>query len=213
MRFFLLILSIAMLWGGSQALYTVATNLKPTELSIEAFEKSPSSKKWLRVKGGHIDLTESVTASSFGSGEAKEAYLPIRREGAESGDPVSIVLATKNAALLKVINEMTQIEDEEQMVLYGLKNHEALFQQKDAQGLVRFGIELDDSDERQLRELIPELTKDFVVLDEGKSPEWPMIMMLFMGIAAAYGFIKMGGKKTPSGPTEPASMGPPPVPQ
>lgn len=201
MRIFLLIITISMLWGGSQALYTVATNPKPTELTIEEFEKSPSDKKWLLIKDGHIDLTQAVTSSSVGSDSAEEAYLPLRQKDAEEGDPVSVIIATKSPQLLEVINGMIRIEDEGQMVEFALKNHEKIFQQKNASGLVRFGIDMDDSDLRQLRELIPELTDDFVVIDEGKQPEWPMVMMLLVGLVTGYAFIKsLGGKKSSQGP-------------
>lgn len=223
MRFFLLIFTVAMLWGGTQTLYTVLSNLEPTELTIEQIEQSPTDKKWLLVKGGHLDLTEAVTSSFLGVGEVKEVYLPVRTEGAEEGDPVAVVLATKNRAMLDVVNRMAKIEDEAEAVKFAIQNIEVLHQQKDVKGLVRFGIEMDDSDERDLRKLIPELTSDFVVIDEGKSPEWPMIMMLFMGLASGYAFIRMGGRKTPPPlpgraapppfPAAPGHVGPPPMPQ
>jgi hypothetical protein len=82
--------------------------------------------------------------------------------------------------------------------------------------VVRFGIELDDGDAFKIEDLNPNLSDDFVILDEGTRPQWAMIVMFPIGLALAW-FLLFGSKKQgvapPSSPPPlPSGQGPPPLP-
>jgi len=207
---FILFASVGLIWGGTQTLYTTVSNLEPSVHTLEDFEKSPSTKKWLSIQGGHIDLTEAATTSSFTGGPIKQVSLPLRLVDAKSGDPFTILFATSNPDIIKTVDEMSRLSTQDQMIAYMLKNRHLIRFQKDIQGLVRSGFELDSKDESKLKELFPEMKKDFVLIDDQAKPDWVKVMMLPMGLALAWCFVMIGHEKRKTPPPPPQ---PPPTPE
>lgn len=203
-RAFLLFASAGLIWGGSQSLYTAVSNLEPSVHALDDFEKSPSSKKWLSIKGGRIDLTEAASLSSFGGGPTKQVCLPLRLANAKSSDPFTIIFATTNPEIIKTVDELSRFSTEAQMLEYAFKNINSIRYQKDIKGLVRTGFELDSDDEMDLKKLFPEMREDFVIIDDQAQPDWIKGMMLPMGLALAWCFVMTGREKRGT---------PPPLPQ
>ncbi len=86
-------------------------------------------------------------------------------------ETVIALLATKNKDLVNLYNIITTQEDEEK-VLEFLEKYEHIAFQEDIKltGLVRFGIELDSDEQRDLRQISDNLAEDFIIIDHNTEP-------------------------------------------
>ena len=120
-----------------------------------------------------------------------------------------MLVASKDEALLDLMSEMNELEDEVKLITFMIENREKLRTERPVQGLVRFGIELDSDDKRDLKKLYPQLTEDFVILDEGDKPSRAMTVMLPIGLFLAWLFYWPAKKDEDE---QPAGAQPPPMP-
>ncbi len=186
---FLIIVAISLLWGGGQGLFTAITNLKPKEYAVEEYLNHRPSAKWLRLKGGVVDLTGLTYSSFLGVGTITEIYVPIRPSTASSNDEVHILFATKEPSLLAKAEKLRQLRTESEALRYLQAHRDELIFPRELEGLIRFGIEFKDRDERWLRTHNENLADDFVVLADGERPEFMVYAFLFLGGVAVSGWI------------------------
>lgn len=184
---FRLIVAAALIWAGSQSLFTAFQNPSPSEFTIEEFATQKPKKHWLTISGGYLNLLEASYSSSRFGGEdaaAKELFIPLRTEAAldEEAQPVPILVATSAPAVLDVFNRLNRMKDETEVMTFLAENKKDVFQQRTVSGLVRFGIDLDDDEVQKLRQLNGNLTKDFVILDEGSKPSWAPGLLVPLGV-------------------------------
>ncbi len=181
--------ALYLMWMGGQGLYTSVKNRTPMELACEHYDDVKPNKEWLRLTGCDLNLMESSYKEE--NGKAVELFIPARGPGEKEGDPIYVLLATDDEDLLALTNEMMNFETERELMNYFSKHRSKLHFKRDVQGLVRYGVDLDDSDRAELAGLDAALAPDFVIVDDGKDPAFAKSLgflgggiVLFLGVAA-----------------------------
>ena len=172
--------ALYLMWMGGQGLYTSIKNRAPMELACENYDEVKPSKEWLRLTGCELNVMESSYMEE--NGKITELYIPARGPGEEEGDPIYVLLATDDAELLAMTNEMMNLSSEQELMSYFSRNRSKLYFTRDVEGLVRYGVDLDDSDRAELAGLDDTLASDFVIVDDGEEP----------GFAKSLGFLGGG---------------------
>jgi len=183
-----------LMWMGGQGLYTSVKNRAPMELACGNYDEVKPSKEWLKLTGCELNVMESSYMEE--NGKVTELFIPARGPGEEEGDPIYVLVATDDKDLLAVTNEMMSLESEDELMSYFAKNRSKLFFTRDVEGLVRYGVDLDDSDRAELAGLDDTLATDFVIVDDGKEPRLAkslgflgggIVLLLGVGAVAAGG--------------------------
>jgi hypothetical protein len=179
-----------LLWSGGQGLYTALKNREPFEVACQNYGDVKPSKEWVVLKGCSLSLMEASYMESGGTVE--ELFIPARGEGEEEGAPIHVLVATKDADLLSAANQLIKMQDESEMMKFAVENHEKMFRTVDVKGLIRYGVDLDDSDRDKLKNLDATLVEDFVILDDGKAPGYGRSLGFFAGGALLVVFTGVG---------------------
>jgi hypothetical protein len=209
------LVSIVLVFGGGQSVYTAVKNRKPTEIAITDLIARKPSAEWLNIGGGVLDTTNASYTSAFGAGEAKSIYVPLVVPGTVSTEgEIHVLVLTKDPDLLRVTNEARKLDDskapEAAAAEFLLKNLDQLQVARSVQGLVKFGIEADDKKTRKIRKLYGNLAKDVVILEEGKSPSAAQgIGFLVAGLLLGGFLMRSFARKS----APPPGASPPPLPQ
>jgi hypothetical protein len=165
----LLLIAIACLWGGGQGIYTAYENQVPTVYDINDLTGDNMPKeKWLTLNNCHINLTESVYfESAFGNGLATELYTPLNT----NNDSISVFLVQKTKGAVDVFNLINTQTDPTKTNHFVEKYQHLIFKENMVYtGLVRYGIDLDSKEWRQLANTSPKLVNDFIILDYNTAP-------------------------------------------
>ncbi|WP_035614793.1 hypothetical protein [Haloferula sp. BvORR071] len=207
------LLSLGLLALGGQGLYTIATNRKPLEISIQDFYKQTPDAKWLKVTGGELDTLNSVFTSRTSGSDAKEIYVPVVAPGEDSTTGnIRLLLLTKDPELVGFINEGRKIEagggSPEKAIEFAAKNADKLRPKRDVEGLVQFGIESDSKKRDKVAKLYPNLDSNAAIIEDGKRPDLAQASLmtalgLLLGALVVRGHLKKA---------EPQPQGPPPMP-
>ena len=145
--------ALYLMWMGGQGLYTSVKNRTPMELACEHYDEVKPNKEWLRLTGCELNLMESSYMEE--NGKAVELFIPARGPGEEEGGPIYVLVATDDKELLALTNEMMNFETERELMSYFARNRSKLHFKRDVQGLVRYGVDLDDSDRAELAGSMP----------------------------------------------------------
>jgi hypothetical protein len=202
LRFFV---AVALLWGGGQGLYTALRNIKPTEISMRDYLAAKPDKEWFTITGGSLDVVEMTYSERKSGGPVGEVFIPLRLPGAKESDPVSILVSSKDPAVLELATQLRNSKDQGEALILLLKAKIRL-QKPAITGLVRYGINLRDKELQKLRKLNENLASDFVILEEGKEPSFGLSIVLVLVGLIVVGFMPKlwRGKSTPPPlPTQP----------
>ena len=198
------LISIGLLIGVGQGVYTYLGNRKAVEISISDFIKQPPSGKWLKVTGGQLDTLNAVyTSGRTKGGDAKEIYLPVVPPGSDSSkDTIHLLLLTKDPELVQFINDSRKFDEteatEEQAAAFLAANTARFRPLRDVEGLVQFGIASDGKKEDKMRKLYGNLASDAVILEDGKKPSAGQgFGMLAAGLLLAGFLARRSTRKTP----------------
>jgi hypothetical protein len=179
-----------LMWMGGQGMYTSIKNRTPMELACENYDDVKPNKEWLKLTGCELNLLESSYMER--SGKVVELFIPARGPGEEEGDPIHVLLATDDRELLALANEMMKLETDAQLMSYFAKHRDQLYLRRDIEGLVRYGVDLDDDDRDDLQGLDESLAPGFVIVDDGKRPGFAKSLgflgggtILLLGLSAA----------------------------
>lgn len=182
--------ALYMMWMGGQGLYTSIKNRAPMELACENYDEVKPNKEWLKLTGCELNVLESSYMET--GGKVTELFIPARGPGDEEGDPIHVLVATKDRELLSLANDMMKLENEAELMTYFAQHADKLYLRRDVQGLVRYGVALDDDDRADLEGLDETLAPDFVIVDDGKEPGFGKSVgllgggtVLLLGIGAA----------------------------
>ena len=72
-------------------------------------------------------------------------------------------------------------DDEDQRRQYVVDNLDLVFYEGAIEGLVQFGIELDEEDRQKLRSLDDNLDRDFVIIASGEQPASVLFSVVLLG--------------------------------
>ena len=198
MKIFLFFVVIALVWGGGQSLYTMLTSSKLQSFTIEEYLEQSPDDKWIEITGCTLDHSDAVWMESRFGDKIKEAYIPIYLPNDENEESnVKLLLAAKDPDTLDLVKQLSQLDSDEEALKYAIANLDKIIVKRDVKGMVRFGIEMDDKEAREIKEISHNLADDFVILDEGMKPDWHGVLMLPAGIALAY-FLYFLKKKEPA---------------
>lgn len=190
-----IIITIGLLWGGGQQAYVGITNRAITEISIDEIIKEKPTAKWLRVTDGQLDLMNSVYEESV-SGEAKELYLPVISKEAADDDSIHVIYHTKEPEFFATFRKLEAIAKDEnlsdgEMLMKIAELSDQLFQERDIEGIVEFGID-SDSGEDDARELFENLAADAIMIEAGEKPSL-IAGLVMLGIGLAIGLFTLKG--------------------
>jgi hypothetical protein len=161
------LVAIALLWGGSQSVYTSLKNSAPEETTCGRVLVQPPSAEWLSLSDCEYDLTHLAHAGLLGT--VSELYVPLRPRGDGSTAPSRIVLLTEDKPLLEVVRALEATTDAAALATH-TERFAATRAPERITGLVKFGIEVKNDDVEKLRALNPDLPKDFLLLEHGERP-------------------------------------------
>jgi hypothetical protein len=157
-------------WKGGQDLYTALANTKPTVMSYEEYVQKRPKATWLKLTDCRLNLPEAAYKYYSNTKVPTELFIPVRGLESREGDKTVVFLASRNPELLATYREMMNLKSEEDGLAWALKNHERVFPKRDVAGLVRFGIEMRDSERSKLAKLQAKAADDFIMLDDGSRP-------------------------------------------
>jgi hypothetical protein len=183
-----------LLWAGGQGIYTAATNREPFQVACGSYGEVKPSSEWLELTGCSLSLMEASYTEV--DGKVVELFIPARGENSQEGSTVHVLVATKDATLLSLANQLISIQDEQALMTFAMQNGQVMGTQRDVRGLVRYGVDLDDDEAAQLKNLDSTLAPDFIILDDGKEPALGLPLGMFGGgavLVVIAGAIFVGG--------------------
>lgn len=178
----ILLIAIAAIWGGVQGIYTAKQNPTPTAYELNGLSgQNMPAEKWLKLKNCNFNLLESVYfESAFGDGLANELYVPLKSKN----DSIVALLYTKTTDWVNLYNLITsQTDPAKATEFYKKYKHIAIQDSINFKGLVRYGIDLDQKEWRQLAGSYPKLVKNFIIIDQNTKPSATFsYFMLVVGV-------------------------------
>src|SRR5262249_12904846 len=115
--------------------------------------------------------------------EVTQVYIPISATASTGDAKTKALFATKDQSVIALVTELRKVNGDGEALKFALTNIDRLFPKRDVQGLVRFGIKMDDREREKLAELNPNLDPNFIVIDDGEQPEWlPSFGLLALGL-------------------------------
>lgn len=206
------LVSLAMIIGGGQSVYTAVRNREPANVTIDSIVGKKPDAKWLKIPDAVLDTVNSSYVSGITGGDAKSIYVPLVPKDTDSTETtIHVLVETKDPELLGFSNEMKDLDkqnvSEEKATEFIMQNLSKLRVQRPVQGLVKFGIDSGGKKERKIRKLYNNLAPDAIILAEGEKPSMAVgAIMLLLGLGLGVILLLSGGKK--AGP----AAGPPPLP-
>jgi hypothetical protein len=97
-------------------------------------------------------------------------------------------MATKDAAILSLLDEMRHTKSPTAAAEFFDKHAKQMVVKRDVAGLVRFGVEEHNSEHSNLAGLRGNLAPDFIILNEGEKPQLGTSVGLLL-----LGFLIVGG--------------------
>ena len=155
---------------GLPPLSLALTNMAPTERACADYEHAKEPARWLR-------LTDCATAFSEAAyttvGTAvTEVYLPVWPATGAQGKRTGLVMASRRPELIALAEALIAAQGDPAAIQAALREHrEVLNWRGELNGLVRPGGGLSQAERRDLGQLAEVLSDDFVVLDDGATPD------------------------------------------
>lgn len=183
MRGLILVIAVAFggLWWGGPILYTALREREPLEITCANYLKDRPDNRYLKLTECEPDL-ENMAIEQGKNKEVKVVYIPLRAKGTTVGATRIVLLrdddlmTTFTQALDGPVGPNEAIAKKVLGELEGAN-----------EGLVQFGLDLKDSDMKQLKELNLGLADDFVIMEHGKTPR-----LIFGAIAFGAGLLALG---------------------
>ena len=180
-----LIIPIALLIGGGQGLYTALTNRQPYSATFAEYIRTKPDNKWVELKETQLDMLGSISMGIAGA--VSEVYIPMRVPGEANDAKIQALLLTKDPAVIETFKQLKALSNPKDMADYVEKNREQLFPKRTVSGLTKFGIDSDSKKRDKIAKLDPRLSGEFAVIEEGKTPELALsIVLLGLAVPAAW---------------------------
>lgn len=179
---FLAIVAIGCFVAGGQAVYTGIRNRSPLEVSCADYLAQKPAGEWLRLKGCALDLADATFFKDKDSDRIKTAFIPIRPVGASDSAPLELLLQTQGSAYLDVLNKIQAVgNDEARLTEYMTANADKVFPEKDVEGLIAWGIDVEEKQLDEIRRLNKSLKPDFKILMDGAAPSLGFGLLMIAG--------------------------------
>jgi hypothetical protein len=168
---------IIVLFGmGGQGIYTALKYRQPVALNCEDYTRTKPRAAWLAITNCILDLNDASYATmklKYQKAEiATELFIPVRSATAKEPAKDNILLMTRDPELMKLLREVESLPTQAKVDEWMARNAERLRVRRDAKGLVQFGVDLNKGERRKLAQLQDSLTQDFIIIEEGRKPEF-----------------------------------------
>jgi hypothetical protein len=160
-------------------------------MGYDQYVQSRPKATWLVLTNCTTFLTQAAFKRYEYSQVPTELYLPVRSQDEDNeGQKVHVLLATKDPALLATFREMQELKNapREKVVAWAKENKGRLVSRRNVSGLVRFGIDLKESERTKLASLMKNASDDFIILEEGSKPSMGEGLAMSLG-----GLMLLGG--------------------
>lgn len=178
-------LALLLLFVGLDAIYIALKNPSPAKIKLSKVIDEGPPKKWIRVNGGVIDPTMTLTANTPHGGKLKEAYLPLVRSIGDT--KIDVVVLTRDTLVLDFLNEHRSIETSQSKEIanffFESRLHE--FQiPREVEGLASTYGEMSSRTRRKLRKNYENLAELPILIEEGESPSESGPYLTLFGVLA-----------------------------
>jgi hypothetical protein len=197
----LLIVAGACLWWGTQNTLVALKERHQLEMTCADYLTKRPDARWLKLTHCEYDF-DHLAYEQYKSGNISKVYLPLRPEGEAEGQPTRIVVVRDDKEMVDLTNALEKdeavVQGDQERVMESLK--------KPAEGLVQFGLDLDDKDKKDLANLGLGLDKDFVLIDYGAKPKLTkglVAMLVGLGSLGLFVFLLMRRFRKPKAPPAP----------
>lgn len=180
-----LIIPLALLVVGGQKFYTAVTNRQPYSATFADYIRTKPDNKWVELKETQLNFLRSISMGVAGA--VSEVYIPMRVPGAPPDAKIEALMLTKDPTAIEMFKRLKALSTKQEIEDYVEKNREQLFPTRTVSGLTKFGIDSDSSKREKIAKLNPGLTGEFAVIEEGKTPELALsLVLLVLAIPAAW---------------------------
>jgi hypothetical protein len=183
------------LWSGAQGLLTAFKNRKPTVVNARELSGGKPTADWLVLTNCTLSVADSAyktVRSKYApesSGRITEAYVPIYAEGQSTEDTCYAVLATSDANILAMLEDLRAVKSEAQFTKFHARWGQQLTPKRNVEGVVRFGA-TEHGEQSKLANLKRNLSPNYIILSEGEKPNMATSGgLLFCGLALAGGLV------------------------
>ncbi len=154
-----------------------------TKMTVAEFIADENISPWVILTDAKINLLRAVAVSSGSSGKIKRLYAPIESNDAPQKDAIKVLIRTSDSEMIEVAQQMKDLSAGEQIKF--LASHKKdLLREGAIEGRVNSHNSLKDSDLKEMRKLVGDLSSKFTVFDyPGLAPSFKRgILILCLGI-------------------------------
>ncbi len=187
-RFTFLAVCVLLVWLGWTDISFLMQNRAPEPVSIHRLEVEGPPQAWLRITGGHIDLTRAISTS--GSVELDGLLIPLQ---SEPGGPFRVLLETRDPRLLEIFHTyhfgFDSVFDQ---ALFLAQNEELFRTRKDVTAMHLTGRVTSGNRDKlmQIAQAVQmDIPEDVLLLSEGMEP--PRYRGFFFFIIGALGLVRL----------------------
>lgn len=192
------LIGIALLIGGSQALYIAVTNRSPLKMSCADYLTKMPEGKWLQLSNCQVFRGETISKSFLGKGPISEVYIPVRPVDAESSGKIKLLLYSRDKDDLAIAQQMRDAGDDvKKLTEFMIKSAGKLVETREIEGTLKFGIDMSDKDRQKLTNAEIRLDPGFVVLQAGERPNLAKSCLLVGGgiLLSLFALIRKAGSR------------------
>lgn len=178
------ITGFAFYWGGTNA-WVGLHNREATEITCADYVKHRPEAKWLKLTECDVDF-DNMAIETGKNGVYTAVYIPLRPRGVTEGTNAIVVKRT-DADILALAHRFNDATPSDATVKAAVALHT-----QPQEGLMQFGLDMSDSDRRELDKLGLGLANDFVIMDYGKEPKL-LLGLLSLGVGLVGAFFLLRG--------------------
>lgn len=176
----LIIITLGLLWGGGQEIYTSIRNQKPLVMTCQEYLDQRPSSEWVTLTDARLDFLNSAVLKSKLGDRTKEVFIPLKGKNDNPERAIQLLLASDSAETISLMDTMSvALEKAKTPADVSPDILEKFREVKTVSGLIRFGINADSRTEEKLAKLGLPLAADYVMLNEGKSPSAVTGLIMF----------------------------------
>jgi hypothetical protein len=205
----LLMVMIALLWGGGQGLYTAFKNRQPLVITCQEYLDQRPSAEWVTITEARFDFLNSAVSQSKIGDRTTEVFIPLRGKAENPDREIQLLLASKKPETISLMENMSaNFESAKTPSDIRPEFMKKIAEVQTVSGLIRFGINADSKTEQKLAKLNLPLAKNFVMLNEGDEPS-----LAGSGLAFGLGLLLLAyqirkATRTPDSPPPPPNLPP-----
>ena len=174
------IVVIVLLIVGGQGAYVALKNPEPLKITVADYIAKKPNAEWMTLQEAQVSLVEAAYKARLG--KVSEVFIPVRPIAESTDVPVHILLSTDNQAVVAALQHLSRSGGTmEKKVDTAARQADNLFMWQDITGLTRYGIFYDLLMRARLARLNMKLAEDFVILNDGASPNLLVSLSMVVG--------------------------------